>query len=282
MTTIDPPSDDGADDLDRPERVLISASRYGDWLKLMRAVLGVVLPTTAFGVLVTAGNADQSAWDTTGDVVLAVVGTMVHLVFWLTLVYAYIDWRERVGEVRASALPRLSVIDETTVVRRGVPARRRVRLGEVVVPIAAWVLFVSFAFNQRRIGIVDADGQVIPVLRSDQWNGWIPFIVWMACNAVACLVATYRMGRWTPLTSVGAIISAITSGALTLWLLATGRGISREWIEEVDSISMSVDALYDIAVWSSAVLMIAAIIWTTWVAGAGWVRDRTAPPLQYD
>ena len=261
--------------------VVVGVTRIHDWFRLLRAILSIVVPLALAGAFITASPKVGTA-PTPGDFALIGVNLIVHTSFWVSLVYAYVDWRERTGQVGVLAGPALSLIDGDTRVVRAVARTRRVSLGEVVGPISIWISVTAFTFGQRRIAPLTDAGVTVPVLDPDSWPWWTPFVAWMAANATAALIATFRMGRWTPATTLTSIIASLVVAGEVVRTIAGGRWINPRYLEMMALTEDGRERLESRLTLATLVIVVGVAVWTTVIAGRGWRRDRTAPPFRYD
>ncbi|NLA36030.1 MAG: hypothetical protein GX868_10135 [Actinobacteria bacterium] len=273
-------SDNEPTDVALPGHVVVGATRINDWFRLLRAILVVVVPLAVAGALITATPAAGRS-PSGDDFAFIVVNLVVHTSFWVSLVYAYVDWRERTGEIRVHERPSLSVVDGDTVVHRMLPPNRRVSLGEVVGPIAIWISITAFVFGQRRIAPLTDAGLIVPVLDPDSWPWRISLVGWMAANSMSSLVATFRMGRWTPATTITSIVASLIVAGTVARDVASGTWINPDYLKIMELTDAARDRFETRLVAATLAVVIAVTVWTIAIAVRGWRRDRTAPPLHY-
>lgn len=263
-----------------PETVNVGVTRVGDWFRLLRSILALVVPTAIAGMHVTA-TPERGAGPGLAAVASMVVNLIVHTCFWVSLVYAYVDWRERIGEERDTNPPRLAVVGSETRIRRVRSTTRRVPLGEVIGPLAIWASYVAFVFGQRHIAPLDPAGAVVPVLAPATWPVWAPGLGWMAANVSAALIATFRMGRWTPLTTTVAVGASFSVMLGMTQLIVNERWVSDRYVSLMAIGEQAREHLRTRFELASLAIVMVATIWTTVVALNGWQRDRKAPPFRY-
>lgn len=271
------------DDLTTPPaggHVAVGVTRIHDWFRLLRAILIIVVPVSVAGARFTASPQVGDA-PRLGDFASIAVNLVVHTSFWVSLVYAYVDWRERTGEVRDMARPALSVVDGDARVSRVLSSTRRVSLGEVVGPIAIWISLTAFTFGQRRIAPLTDAGLPVPVLDPDSWPWWTPFVAWMAANATAALIATFRMGRWTPATTITSIVASLIVAGEVVRTIVLDRWVNPEYLEVMALTEPARDRLAAQITAATLVVVLGVAAWTISIAWRGWRRDRSAPPLRY-
>lgn len=275
---VERPSDEPSDAADP---VSVGVTRVGDWFRLLRGVLLIVVPTAVAGVFITAtptrGNTPSAE-----AIIAIVMNLIVHTCFWVSLAYAYIDWRERTGEVRVSAPPTLALVDRSAAIKRVFSPTRRVSLGEVLGPIAIWISIVAFVFGQRRIAPLNDAGVTVPVLDGGSWPRWTPLAAWMAANVAAALIATFRMGRWTPATTLVSVGASLLVASEVIRSVATGAWISEAYLQLMETTAEAQRRLEQQLVAATLVIVIGTTVWTTVIALRGWRRDRSAPALSYD
>jgi len=197
---------------DRPLH-LIGPRFYLDWLRLLKLLLWIVPVCAAFGIALGQTLAGATFGEVVGSTVAGVIGVIVHLAFWVTLVFAILE-RTTSREVRAPLAP--WSLDQLPV-----PRESGARFADLIGQLAFLVLGAAAILWDLLIGFVP--GSDLSFLDPGLWPWWIAgLFVLMALDAVLTYFV-YRAGRWTyPLAVVNAVL-AVAFALPALWLLAQGK-----------------------------------------------------------
>lgn len=196
---------------DRPLR-LIGPRYYLDWKRLLVLLLWIVPACAAVGVGIAELISGAGVGEVIGAIVPVVISVVVHVCFWVTLVFAVL---ERTGH---------ETLDPTPWTPDRLPDERAsgARVSDLVGGLVflgllggalVWDLVRGFAF---------VDGTWMPFLNPALWPGWAIVLIALIAAEVALTAAAFRTGRWTmPLAAVNAVL-AVASASLLLWLLGAG------------------------------------------------------------
>ena len=214
LTELGDPDALAAGYTDRP-LYLIGPKYFLVWWRLLKLLLWIVPPFTAFGVALGTTLGGAGIGEVIGTTVVATLGSVLHLAFWTTLVFAIIE--------RAEARTAASVPLETwTPDELPEPRESGAKFSDMIATVVflligagavLWDQFIGFAPGYPGLSVLD------PGL----WPWWITglFIV-MALEAVLHVVVFVR-GRWTfGLATVNALLNVVVA-VPALWLLSQGR-----------------------------------------------------------
>ncbi|MFV0632825.1 hypothetical protein [Demequina sp.] len=168
---------------------LIGPELYLHWKRLTVLLLWIVLPIIA--VLIPFGMwlGDEPWAQIVGTTIGGTLGVGVHLVFWVTLVFAVIqragsgpsEWSEPWTVERLKESPDIRVSGVETGFALGTLA--------ITAALIVWQQLWPWATNEA--------GEGLPVLNPDLWTWVLPgLLAVMAIEAVAVIVRQVR-GRWT-------------------------------------------------------------------------------------
>lgn len=251
---------------DRPLH-LIGPEYFPSYVRLLRLLYLIVLPAVAFAVTlgkIIAGP--ESVGEVIGSVVVTLLGLIVHLGFWTTLVFVILersgtkadDFRE---EWTPDALPEL-------------PQKGDPKLGDAIGTVVFLVTMLGLLlWQQFAPPVAAADGTPLPVVNPDLWSSWLPVLFGIALLEIGFAILVYRVGRWTvPLAIVNAIL-AIAAGALVVWLFLTDRVWDPRALAEL---GVAGDTVWTVAV-VSAWIAVGVAVWDI-VDGAikTWRHRRVA------
>jgi hypothetical protein len=196
---------------DKP-RYLIGPGVYPGYVRLLKSLLGILLPLVLALVFVEAfASGSDSFGDTALASVAAVIGVAVHVCFWVTLAYAVVE-RARPADKREEPL----VAWDTKQLPEGTPWRQ-VGLGETLFQVALLGL-VIFILTWQFTGVSDPSTQV-QVLNPDLALPWAALVVGLIAVEAAVAVGVWWTGRWTPAPAVGNVLAGATWATVAVWLL---------------------------------------------------------------
>jgi hypothetical protein len=209
--------------VDRPLQ-LIGPRYFLTWKRLLTLLYAIVLPVTAAAVLLAQLLAGAEPGEVALEVMGTVVALVVHLGFWVTLVFAVL---ERSPDAQAAVewtpqkLPELR--DEG----------RAGRLGDLIASLVFLALFaVLIVWQQVSPPFFDRPGDAIPVLDPALWSFWLPYFLVLIVLEMLFAVAIYAWGWNWPLAIANLVLNvAFTVPAL--WLLATGQLFNPAFLDAV-------------------------------------------------
>src|SRR6478609_866506 len=174
LTDLGDPDKLAAGYTDRP-LWLIGPTYYLDWWRLLKLLMWIVPPFAAFGIALGQTLAGASFGEVVGSTVAGVIGVIVHLAFWVTVVFAVVERSSR----RTGAGP----LAPWTLAQLPVPRESGARLADL---IATAVLLAAAAFAvlwDMLIGFVP--GTPLSFLDPGLWPWWIAgLFVLMAAEVV--------------------------------------------------------------------------------------------------
>jgi hypothetical protein len=200
---------------------LIGPTYYLAWERLLKVLLSFVPALVGLLVgLVEATDGGNPA-ESVGAGISAALQVVVHIAFWVTLVFAMI---ERTNT--ALNLPEWT-IDQLPEVR----ADRQITLTDTAVAIGWLVLVIAYLPLQHFHSFVPAsDGGNLPILDPALWSFWLPVLIAVLVATVGLEIAKYRAGRWTwPLVAVNAVLD-LAFVVPAVWLLLTDRLLNPEFV----------------------------------------------------
>jgi hypothetical protein len=212
---------------DRPLH-LIGPELFPTYIRLLKVLYAIVLPCAAGGVtLALLLSQPDSIGDVMGPLWATIVGAVVHLGFWTTLVFALVE-RGPKGKS--------SVVEAWTPDRLPeLPQRGDVKLADALGPAVFLLTMLGLVLWQQFMPVVrSGDGAPLPMLDADLWSLWLPVLFGIALLEVGFAVVVWRVGRWTaPLAVVNAIL-AIVPASILVWLFTTDRVINPAWAAQLE------------------------------------------------
>ena len=153
LTELGDPDKLAAGYTDRPLH-LIGPRYYLDWWRLLKLLMWIVPPFAAFGIALGQALSGAPFGTIIGSTIAGVIGVIVHLAFWTTLVFAVIE--RTAGKAGDAALA------PWTLAQLPVPRESGAKLGDLigrVVYLAVWAVAIVW---DLLIGFVPGSRPVVP------------------------------------------------------------------------------------------------------------------------
>ncbi len=182
---------------------------------LLVTVVPVVMAVTAVGQVIAGGDV--------GDVVVNMMGTgvtlVVHLVFWTTLVFYFIDRSDAQSgtEWTVSDLPAL-------------PHGGSIKLSDTIWGVVFLTVAIVMIILSRDLSpVTSADGSLVPLFNPAMWDFWFPYLIAVLGLEIVFEVVKYRIGSWTwGLASLNLAFNALFA-VPAVYLLATDQVFNPEF-----------------------------------------------------
>lgn len=174
---------------------LIGPELYLVWRHVLLRLAAVVIPVvlavlTAVELLGGAGVVDAIV-----DGIGGAITVGVHLAFWVTLVFAFL---ERADEARETRTEIVGAAGRWTVDMLPEPTGERVGIGETVGEIFTNLLTIGgLLFLANLSSVTDANGDVVSVFDPALTNFWFPVLIAILAAIVVLQVLVFVVGRWT-------------------------------------------------------------------------------------
>lgn len=245
---------------DRPLN-LIGPRYYLTWRRLLKLLLIIVPATAVGGVILAQALANASIGETIGQAVVVGLSVVVHVAFWVTLVFAVL---ERTG---ADTGIRWSV-DQLPE-----PQTKGTGRADMIAALIFLALAVGALLWDRFIGFVRPDGTPLPILAPELWP-WSIIGMFLLIAAEATLaILIYRAGRWTISFAVLNTAFAVLFASLTVTLLGRGQLFNPEFISYAFTDNgVNADTLHTLAVITGFSFFGFAV----WDAIDGWIKMARA------
>ncbi|MBN9178033.1 MAG: hypothetical protein J0I43_11805 [Microbacterium sp.] len=244
---------------DRPLH-LIGPRSYLAWKRLLVLLLWIVPACAAVGVGTAELISGAGVGELIGAIVPVVISVIVHVCFWVTLVFAVI---ERTGH---------QLLDTTPWTPDSLPDVRvsGARLSDLVGGLVFLALLAGALVWDLLRGFAFVDGAWIPFLNPALWPGWVVVLVVLILVEVALTTSAFRVGRWTmPLAAMNAAL-AVVSASVLLWLLGGGMLVNPALIDL--AISSGADA--DLTRVLGAIVAVSIVCVSLWDIVDGFRKAR--------
>ncbi|MDT0156291.1 permease prefix domain 1-containing protein [Microbacterium sp. ARD32] len=257
--------------IDRP-MWLIGPRYYAAWLRLLRLLL-VIVPLCAVGGSVLGQLiARASVGEVIGSTVAVLIGTIVHVAFWTTLVFFVLERTGSTGE---------SVLDWSPD-QLPLPAEHRAGRNELIGSLVFLALVPLAMLWDVLLGFFPTGAAPVPVLMPSPWT-WTVILGFVVLEAVFAVVLFLRR-RWSMALAVVNTVLAVGFAAASLTLLIRGALVNPEFMAFVtraggdgfaqgEQGSTAQGGVFGIL---AAILGFCLIAFPAWDIADGWLKLRRA------
>lgn len=276
LTTLGDPDALAASYVDRPLH-LIGPRYYLTWLRLLKLLWIIVPVTAAAGVLIAQLISDAPVAEIIGSVFAVGIGAIVHVGFWVTLVFIILERTGADTGVKWSldALPE----PQETGAGRGDLIASLVFLG-LAAGALLWDRFVGFVLvAENGVDIsagIEMQTTAMPVLNPELWPWWLGGVLALIAIEAALAITVYAARGWNPGFAAVNTVLAIAFSALILYLLSTGQLFNPDFLHYTlgrGDVSPGVGRML------AALLGVAVVGVSAWDAVDGWRKARRAPRM---
>lgn len=205
---------------DRPLH-LIGPKYYLAWWRLLTLLL-VIVPVCAFGgVLLGQLVAGAPTGEVIGSAVVAALGSIVHVGFWVTLVFVILERTGTDTGVRwnVDQLPE--------------PAENGVGRADAIASLVFLLAGVGAVFWDAFVGFFPTDGAPIAILNPGLWPWGIGVLFALIAAEALLAVVVYAKRRWTFGAAVVNTVLAVAFAAWSLTLLVQGDLLNPDFLRFV-------------------------------------------------
>ncbi len=190
---------------------LIGPELFFDYKRFLSVLFVTVVPIVMAVVFVASLFADEGIGAAFGSAVGVGLTVLLHIAFWVTLVFAIL---ERSGEGSAIGGWDLSKLPP-------LPSKGSVKLGETIASVVFLTLAIAVLTLSKTVSpVTAADGSPIPLFEPDLWSFWMPFLIVVLVLEVVFELVKYRTGRWTwALASVNLALNVLFAAPVIYLLL---------------------------------------------------------------
>ncbi|MEV7798850.1 permease prefix domain 1-containing protein [Microbacterium foliorum] len=245
---------------DRPLH-LIGPKYYLVWWRLLKLLL-IIVPICAFGGVMLGQLIDGApTGEIIGTAVVAALGSIVHVGFWVTLVFFVL---ERTG---ADTGVKWSV-DQLPE-----PTQNGAGRADAIASIVFLVLGAGAVFWDAFVGFFPTEGAPIALLNPALWPWGITFLLALFVAEALLAVVVYAQRRWTIGTAVVNTALAVVFAAWSLTLLVQGELLNPEFLSYVFTDNGVTDETMRILTVITGFCLVAFPIWDI---VDGWIKTARA------
>lgn len=208
---------------ERP-RALIGPHVFPAYVRTLKVVAAIAVPLfVAASVLGAVLGDDAGVGDVVGSALGGVFNGAIQVAFWVTLFYAFADRRRQDLPWTPDELPEAP--SPTT-------ARGGVGLGESSLSIATIVIAgVALVWQHVRSPLRDADGERVPFLQPELWDGPAWAILGLLVLSLAVQLGVLVNRRWTWRAAGVNVTINVASIGLVAWLSFSDRLLNGRFFE---------------------------------------------------
>lgn len=224
LTELGDPTRLAAGYADRPLH-LIGPAVFLDYQRFLTMLVSIVVPIACGGVVLGGLLNGSPLPGLMAAAVSAGLTTLIHMVFWTTLLFVVIERSAKRGprtvSWRPADLPDL-------------PAGRREDIWTTAFTVVALIAVIATIYWQQYASpFRDAAGTVIPMLNPALWSFWLPFFIAVLVAEVVFAIVLYRRGGWTMAFALVNVALNVLGTVPAVVLLRTGRLFNPAVLKEV-------------------------------------------------
>lgn len=235
---------------------LIGPRLFFPWLRLLLLLIAIVVPIVV-GIDVVTGVIDE---EPVGAVIASGLGSLlditVHLAFWVTLVFAVLDWSGTKAEFEAWSVDRLPEPNPGSSLSELIG-------GLIMLPVLAGLVI----WQDVRSPFVE-DGERIAMADPDLWSWYLPLVIVVLVLEIAHLVWVHRTG-WTWAAAHANAAIGLLFTVPTVVLLMNDALVNPAL---VDHFGWDAEITHDAMVWSAVVVALVG----AWEIVDGYRKARLA------
>jgi hypothetical protein len=241
-----------------PRRYLIGPDWYEVYVKTLQRVLFTALPIVAVVFFMLTLTRDPLDFiGAAGEAFGAAFNVGLQILFWVTLVFVFLERSEEVPEkaVRESRAWTVAQLPAR-------PHKRQIPVFESLINIAT-LLFVMIWIALPLMLERFQGNTPPPFLHPNLWNFWLPTFFVLMLLSLVHEVFQLKIGSWTPALTVTHVILSIVSIGYIAALVTTQEVINPAFLARLDS-SLEMAKLREVASWSvdiSAAIIAGIYVW---------------------
>ncbi|GGI47588.1 hypothetical protein BCL57_002300 [Agromyces flavus] len=211
-----------ADYADRPMQ-LIGPRYFLAWKRLLTLLYAIVLPIAGAGLLLAQLLAGAQPGEVAASVVSTVLALVVHLAFWVTLVFAILERSPKTQDLAPWTPEQLRELPD---------AGRSGRLSDLIASLVFLTLFAVVILWQQAVPFAFGAAQAMPILNPDLWSFWLPYFLVLIVLEMLFAIAIYVKG-WNWWLVAANVVLNVAFTVPALWLFATGQLFNPEFLDVI-------------------------------------------------
>ncbi|KPN22417.1 permease prefix domain 1-containing protein [Arthrobacter sp. Edens01] len=241
------------------ELYLIGPDLFLDWWRLLKTLAIIITPLSFVGsIVVRMALEPGEPAGAFGAAIGTAISVLVHLGFWVTLVFAIIQFN---GTRRKD----LGLQPWSPATLPQVPRKSQVTLGDTIASVVLVAFFIGVLLWQRIGSLLYLNGEPVVVLQEDLWSFWLPYVIVLLVLEAGFAVVLYLAGRWTYAFAAVNTVLALAFMVPVLWLLSTDQVF--DW-----SFLANVDWGADASTWIAGITAATVLVIGVWDIGDGFIK----------
>ena len=243
---------------DRPLH-LIGPRYYLTWWRLLKLLL-IIVPVCVFGaVALGQALADAPIGEIIGQSIVAGLSVVVHLCFWVTLVFVILD---RTG-ADTGIHWKLDLLAE--------PQRTGTGRSDLIASLVFFGLASGAILWDQFRGFVRSDGEALPILNPDLWPWAIAGLLALIGLEVVFAIVLYLRERWSTALAVANTALAVLFASWALTLLGRGELVNQAFL---DAAFLRQGVEQDVLRILAVLLVFGLVGISVWDIVDGWLKKR--------
>ncbi|RWZ59547.1 hypothetical protein ELQ92_11990 [Labedella populi] len=189
---------------------LIGPTNFLFYRRSLITLLAIIVPIAALGSGLVHALTGEGIGSVVAAAVVTALSAAMHIGFWVTLVFAILDWT---GASKNGPLVRwnLDMLPDA-------PEKRALRSDAVTSIVWLGILLAFLVYAQFFPIAWNVDGPVRePLLAPALWGFWLPYLLVLIVAEVVFVLVTYRRGAWSRLL---AVVNAVLAAAAVVPIAA--------------------------------------------------------------
>lgn len=209
---------------------LIGPAIYPNYLRVVKALLLALVPLIAAITVITRIVDGSGAGAIVGQTVWTSFNVAVHIVFWVTLVWALIERYSTEEDARRHLGTTWSPDDLPEP-----PRATQFPVGETIASVLLLLAAIGLLVGQHFWSWRDGGSEALPILDPDLWSLWVPALIAILLAMIGLEIAKWRIGHWTISLAASNIALALAFAAPTIWLAASDRLLNPDLLPVVSN-----------------------------------------------
>lgn len=206
---------------------LIGPTNYLFYRRSLIGLLAIIVPIGSIASGVATALSGEGIGPVIASVVLTALSASMHIAFWVTLVFAILDWT---GASKSGPLVRwnLDMLPDV--------AEKRALRGDAVASIVWLGILLAFLIYPQFFPVAwNADGPVRePLLDPALWSFWLPYFIVLVVAEVVLALLAYRAGGWTRALAVVNALLAVAAVVPIAVLALAGDLVNPDFLAAFD------------------------------------------------
>ena len=242
-----------------PKRYLIGPDWYEGYIKVLQRVLLTALPIYAIVNIVLFLSRDPLDFGKAfGDVMGGTFSVGVQILFWVTLVFVFLERSDEKPEGLHTSDSRVWTVAQLP----ELPQKRQISVVESVINIAMYLFAMIWVVSPIVLSWLQGNSNPVPFLHTNLWNFWLPaFFILMGLTLIH-EVFQLKIGNWTPALTATNVILGVAAIIYIAALVITQDVINPAFLDMLAA--RGVPELREVVTWTvdiSAAIIAGIYVW---------------------